>query len=281
MDRVKAIDGRGDHSHQTEALLRARVLSEFGDETLKQITAPAERSWLAAMSEEGLAPVHRLHRPPSPRTDSRLGRRRRPSRHQPAKKAKAPAMRPRLQLSLTAEELRKLADECGGYETLVWFLGWSRFRFGEAGGFANRTGRPVARRRIRVEETATEVGGRFVFGDPKTYEARTVMVPRFVVELVQPHLEDKDPDGLVHGFPGRAGPTQQLPTPSFLAGSGTDRETEVGAARPARHRSVAGYLVGSLDQGSAADARPRRRQDDLDVYGSLFEGDLETLADRI
>lgn len=40
----------------TEALLRARALPEFGDETLKQITAPAVRSWLAAMSEEGLAP---------------------------------------------------------------------------------------------------------------------------------------------------------------------------------------------------------------------------------
>jgi integrase len=74
-------------------------------------------------------------------------------------------MRPRLQLFLTSEELRKLANECGDYEPLVWFLGWSRFRSGEA--VALRTGRvDHSRRRVRVEEAATEVGGRLIFGPP-------------------------------------------------------------------------------------------------------------------
>ena len=67
-------------------------------------------------------------------------------------------------------------DECGDFAPLVWFLGWSGLRFGEA--TALRVGRvDPSRRRIRVEEATTEVGGRLVVGPPKTHEARTVIVP--------------------------------------------------------------------------------------------------------
>lgn len=48
----------------TESLLRARVLPEFGGKRLKQITTASIRKWIAAMSEEGLSPstVHAYRR---------------------------------------------------------------------------------------------------------------------------------------------------------------------------------------------------------------------------
>lgn len=52
-------------------------------------------------------------------------------------------MRPRLRLFLTSDEFRKLSNECSDYETLVWFLGWLRFRSGEA----------VALRTVRYRST--------------------------------------------------------------------------------------------------------------------------------
>ena len=94
----------------------------------------------------------------------------------PVEKVKAPTVRPRRQLFLTADQLSDPADECGDYGPLVWFLGWSGLRFGEA--VALRAGRvDASRRRVRVEEAATEVGGRLEYGSPKTHEARTVIVP--------------------------------------------------------------------------------------------------------
>lgn len=159
-----------------ESLLRARVLPEFEAKQLKQITTPDVRRWLAAMTEEGLSAstVHTNRKVLTEVLDQAVDDGLIASNA--AKKAKAPSPRPRRQLFLTASELRELADECGPYAPLVWFLGWSGLRFGEA--TALRVGRvDPARRRVRVEEGATEVGGRLVFDLPKTYEARVCALP--------------------------------------------------------------------------------------------------------
>lgn len=182
------------------------MLPEFGATTLKQITTAGVRKWLAAMTEEGLAAstVYTYRRVLAQILDQAVDDGLIVTN--PAKKAKAPAMRARRQLFLTAEELRKLADECGLYETLVWFLGWWGLRFGEA--VALRAGRvDPSRRRVRVDQAATEVAGRLVFGAPKTHEARTVIVPRFVAESVQTLIAGKDADALVFTAP-RGGPVR-------------------------------------------------------------------------
>jgi integrase len=135
----------------TESLLRARVLPEFGAKRLKQITAADIRKWMAAMTEEGLAPstVYTYRRVLGQILDQAVDDGLLVSN--PAKKAKAPSVRPRRQLFLSADELRQLADECGDFAPLVWLLGWSGLRFGEAA--ALRVGRVnVSRRRVRVEE---------------------------------------------------------------------------------------------------------------------------------
>ena len=110
-------------------------------------------------------------------------------------------MRKRRQLFLTAFELGRLADESGDYAPLVWFLGWSGLRWGEA--VALRVGRVnPKRRRVRVEESATEIGGRLVFGSTKTHETRTVIVPRYVMTRLAPLLEGKASADLVFTGPG-------------------------------------------------------------------------------
>jgi len=199
----------------------------------------------------------------------------------PAKKAKAPSVRPRRQLFLTADEFRELADECGDFAPLVWFLGWSGLRFGEA--TALRVGQvDPSRRRVRVEEAATEVGGRLVFGAPKTHEARTVIVPRFVMDAIQPLLENRDSDALVFTAT-RGGPVRLN---NFRRRVFTPAAERIGKPGLVPHdlRDTAASLA--ISSGASIKAVQRMlghasAKMTLDVYGSLFEEDLETLADRI
>lgn len=265
----------------TESLLRARVLPEFGAIQLKRITTADIRKWLAAMTEEGLAPstVYTYRRILSQILDQAVDDGLIVSN--PAKKAKAPSVRPRRQLFLSAEELRKLADECGDYAPLVWFLGWSGLRFGEA--TALRVGRVAQpRRRVRVEEAATEVGGRLVFGAPKTHEARIVIVPRFVIEALRPHVEGKDDDELVFTAP-RGGPVRLN---NFRRRVFTPAAERIGKPGLVPHdlRDTAASLA--ISSGASIKAVQRMlghasAKMTLDVYGSLFEEDLEALADQL
>jgi hypothetical protein len=59
----------------------------------------------------------------------------------------------------------------------------------------------TGRRRIRVEESVTEVGGRLVFGPLKTHESRTVILPQFVMTRLAPLLKGKGRDDLVFTAP--------------------------------------------------------------------------------
>lgn len=265
----------------TESLLRARVLPAFGAKRLKQITPTDIRKWMAAMTEEGLSPstIHTYRRILGQILEQAVDDGLLVSN--PAKRAKAPSVRPRRQLFLGADQLRELADECGDYAPLVWFLGWSGLRFGEA--TALRVGRVTpSRRRVRVEEAVTEVAGRLIFGAPKTHEARTVIVPQFVIDSIRPLLEGRDAEALVFTAQ-RGGPVRLNNFRRRVFAPAADR---IGKPELVPHdlRDTAASLA--ISSGASIKAVQRMlghasAKMTLDVYGSLFEEDLEALADRI
>jgi integrase len=157
-------------------------------------------------------------------------------------------------------------------------LGWSGLRWGEVVALRDRRVH-VDRRRIRVVEAVTEVGGRLEWGTPKTHEGRTVIVPRFVAAM----LPVGDPDDLVFTAP-KGGP---LRTSNFR------RDVWHPACRIAGMPE--GLLVhdlrdtaASLMIASGASIKAVQRalghasaKMTLDTYGGLFEDDLEDLADRL
>lgn len=147
---------------------------------LRCISTARVRAWVAELISGGLSParvrqaLQVLHASLDVAVDDG------PIARNPTAKVKAPRVEKRRQLFLTAFRLGRLADESREYAPLVWFLGWSGLRWGEA--VALRVGRVnPKRRRVRVEESATEISGRLVFGPTKTHETRTVIVPRFVI----------------------------------------------------------------------------------------------------
>jgi integrase len=281
VDRGQALHRRGEYGHQHRSPAAGPGAPRVRSKQLRQITTADVRRWPAALTEEGLASstvyTYRriLFQILDQAVDDGL------IVTNPARKAKSPPLRPRRQLFLTAEELRQLADECGDYEPLVWFLGWSGLRFGEA--TALRVGRvDPTRRRVRVEEAATEVGGRLIFEPPKTREARTVIVPRYVMDALQPLLNDKTPDDLVFTAL-RGGPVRLN---NFRRRTFSPAAARIGRPELVPHdlRDTAASLA--ISSGASIKAVQRMlghasSKMTLDVYGSLFEEDLEALADRL
>jgi hypothetical protein len=81
---------------------------------------------------------------------------------------------------LAAGEVERLAEAIGPpYGLLVRFAAHTGLRAGEL--VALRVKRlDLLRGAVRVVESASEVGGRLIFGSTKTYADRTVRLPRFL-----------------------------------------------------------------------------------------------------
>ena len=268
-------------SYNTEVMVRGRIIPAFGDRRLKEVTTASVREWQNSLFSEGLSPATvKSYRQILGQVlnqavaDGLL-------LTNPVKGVKSPTARPRRQMFLGAEELEMLAEASGDDGPLIWFLGWSGLRFGEAA--ALRVGNvDISRRRVRVEESVTEVGGRLVFGPPKTYEARTVIVPRFVIDRIAPLIAAKEPGDLV--FTAQKGGTLRLNT--FRRRVFAPAAAAIGKPDLVPHdlRDTAASLA--ISSGASIKAVQRMLGHasaamTLDTYGSLFEEDLETLANRL
>lgn len=105
---------------------------------------------------------------------------------------------------LSAEELQWLADgTTPPYGTLILFLGYGGLRWGEAISL-RRSRCDLLRARVEVAETLSEVNGKWHWGEPKTYQRRTVVLPAFLKERLAAHLAvevDGDSRALVFTSP--------------------------------------------------------------------------------
>jgi integrase len=111
----------------------------------------------------------------------------------PAVRVKQPRLPLVAQRFLTADELTSLAQKTTSERDrlLVLVLGWTGLRFGEVIAL-RRSDVDVLRRRIRVERSAVEVGAEIVIGAPKTHQARTVTLPRFLADDLAAYMTASD-----------------------------------------------------------------------------------------
>lgn len=260
------------------SLLRSRILPALGDQSLSKTTRADVRIWVADMVEEGLS-ASRIEQARSLLAsmfrqavdDGIVGR-------NPALGVVTPRKKPRRQRFLTPDQVGALAGACEhrqlGAGDLVRFLAWSGLRWGEAVAlrWENIT---VDRRRVRVRRSATEVGGKLVEGEPKTHEHRTVIVPRHV-------LPEQQLRGRVFKAP-KGGP---LRSANFRKKVWLPAVEEVGLGDLVVHdlRDTAASLA--ISSGASIKAVQRMLGHasaamTLDVYGGLYDEDLEQLADRL
>lgn len=85
-------------------------------------------------------------------------------------------------------------------QLVVYVLAYAKLCIGELAALRGRD-IDLKRRRLRVEESVTEVDGRAVFSPPKDYERRTVPYPSFLDELMVSAVTGRDPEAFLFPSP--------------------------------------------------------------------------------
>lgn len=263
------------------SLLNSRILPAFGSWELRRIQPDDVRAWVTEMVEEGLSPS-RVKQAQSLLSsilkqavvDGVLAR-------NAALHVSTPKKKPRRQRYLTPDQVVRLSDACErrqeGAGSLVTFLAWSGLRWGEATAL-RAADVDVARRRVRVHRALSEVGGRLIEGEPKSNEHRTVIVPRHAL----PTVDGLEPNDLVFTAP-KGGP---LRSANFRRHVWLPAVAECGLGDLVVHdlRDTAASLA--IATGASIKAVQRMLGHasaamTLDVYGGLYDDDVEALADRL
>lgn len=188
-------------------MLRVHVLPVFADQAVSTIQPGDVRRFIADKVATGATPgtVRGARKvlasswpPPKPRA---------PSDPTPVGEVRVPASPKADMVFLSAEQVEDLALAIGeGYGTLIRLAAYTGMRAGEIG--ALRIGRvDLDASRLTIAESVTEVQGHgLVFGEPKTYERRSVTLPGFLRDDLATHLRDRptDPEAFVFTSPDGA-----------------------------------------------------------------------------
>lgn len=189
-----------------ESDLRVHVLPVFGERSVGSIQQVDVRRFIADMVAAGSAPgtvrnarkVLRLVLATAEGSGAIRGN--------PCNGVRVPASPKAEMVYLNPEQVEALARTIDPrYSTLVRFAAYTGLRAGEIG--ALRVGRlDLLRGRVLVAESVTEVDRLgLVFGEPKTYQRRSVTLPAFLRDELAAHLSGRPvtPDDFV--FPSPSG----------------------------------------------------------------------------
>jgi integrase len=152
---------------------------------------------------------------------------------------------------------------------------------GRAGGPDHSPGR-LKRRRIEIVDAITEVHGRVIVGTTKTYQRRSVPIPRFLADELAAHLARKAPGELAFTAPEGGVLRNTNFRPRFFDPAAEKAGLPGLTPHELRHTAAslavaAGANVKAVQQmlGHASAAMT------LDVYAGLFADDLDGVADQL
>lgn len=203
----------------------------------------------------------------------------------PARGVTLPRKTGKARVYLSHDQVQLLADHAGKHSTLVLLLAYTGLRWGEATGLRIKH-LDVARKRVRVQENAVNVGGRVIVGTPKSHEARSVPFPAFLTDSLALQCIGKSHgalifgNGLVHqAHPdGRRGWFVSAVAKAQLVDETFPRVT----IHDLRHTAA------SLAVSSGANVKAVQRMlghasaaMTLDTYADLFEDDLDAVSEAL
>lgn len=169
-----------------------------------------------------------------------------------------------------------------GYGTLVRLAAYTGLRWSELAGL--RVGDiDFARGRLQVVHTVVEVRGNQVEGEPKSYEARSVSIPRFVLGELRNHVEGRGEDA-----PLFFGPRSRSWLRNRAFRRGWLDEAAVSIGQPGLTPHELRHTAASLAISAGANVKAVQRmlghasaEVTLSVYSDLFDDDLDEVAARL
>lgn len=258
-----------------EIAWRVHVEPTWAGHRLSDITHTEVQDWVSTMSEtRGATTVHRALAVLTGILDEAVRDRRLFA--SPATGVKTPRKVKKPRTYLTHPHVQALARESGQYAPVVLVMAYCGLRWGEMAALRTKD-IDLARRRLRVEQNAVEVGHKFIVGTPKSHERRTVPFPQLLEASLREACKDKSPTALV--FPAPDGNFMHNNTRGWFAGavarSGVPRLTPHDLRHTAASLAIsAGANVKAVQRmlGHASAAMT------LDTYADLFDEDLDAVA---
>lgn len=204
----------------------------------------------------------------------------------PARGVRLPKRHKRKNIYLTADQLRRLADESGRYRSLILLLGTVGLRWGEAAAL-RVSDVDFLRRRIVLHENAVTVGATTYVGSLKTGKNRNVALASFVADALAQSCEGKSRDDLI--WPSATGDYLGPPSSrkSWLSGA-VDRCQKADPTFPRITAHALRHTAASLAISAGANVLVVQRMlghasaaMTLDTYADLFDNDLNGVADSV
>jgi integrase len=261
--------------------LEAHVLPRWGTWRLSDITHGAVQTWvneLAATKAPSTARQIHLVLAGMLKYAVRDGR----LAVNPCDEIQLPRLRKGERGYLTHEQVARLAAACDKHGDVIRFLAYTGLRWGEMA--ALRVARlDMLRRRVSVVESVSEVGGRLVWGTPKTQGSRSVPFPRLLEDDLARRCADKQAEDLVFGSAGVAIRNNNFRRRVFAPAIAELRESDPNFPEVTPHDLR--HTAASLAIAAGANVKAVQRMlghasaaMTLDVYADLFDDDLDAVA---
>lgn len=169
-------------------------------------------------------------------------------------------------------------------QTLILTLAYTGIRWGEAVALT-AADVDLIKRRLWIYRTATEVEGRIHIGAPKSWQARSVPFPEFLMPRLTARVSNRESEALL--FPSASGGFLPRPDTAFRRSSWWNtalRDAHLDHLTPHALKHTAASLAVSAGANVKALQRMLGHKSaamTLDTYADLFEDDLNAVAERL
>jgi integrase len=265
-----------------ESALDVHILPHWGTTPVSRITHGAIQAWVAHLIAEGQsgASVRKSFNVLSAILSLAVRDKRIASN--PAEGIDLPRTSARRRRYLTATQVEQLAEHAGPGRLEVLVLAYCGLRWSELAALRVRSV-DLLRRRLTISEAMTEVNGaRLVWGTPKSHEARSVPIPRSLVDDLAEHLASKASGDLVFTTPSGTPLRNRNARRNWF-----DPAAEA-IGQPGLTPHELRHTAASLAVSAGANVKAVQRMlghasaaMTLDVYSDLFEDDLDAVAERL